>query len=216
MRQIKLIIFDLDGTLVNAYRAVSRSLNFALKKMGYSALPHVTIKRNVGWGDKNLISKFVKPQDVARALAVYRRDHQKALKESVLFLPGAKKVLKELKKKHYRLAIASNRPTKFTEIILKHLKVRNMFECVLCADKVKRPKPAADLLKGILEKAQLKPSQALYIGDMTIDITTGMRARVKTIAVATGSCTKKELLGLKPLSVIHHLKDLMPLVEKIG
>ena len=50
-RRIKLIIFDLDGTLVNAYAAVASSINFTLKRMGFPVRDSYTIRRAVGWGD---------------------------------------------------------------------------------------------------------------------------------------------------------------------
>ena len=65
---------------------------------------------------------------------------------AVKFLPGVLGVLKFLKAEGYKLAIASNRPTKFTRIILKTLGILKMFDMVLCADKSPRPKPYPDML----------------------------------------------------------------------
>src|SRR5262245_35251088 len=121
LKKTKLVIFDLDGTLVDAYKAVAARLNHALKSFKYRVLDDPTIKRYVGWGDKNLVSKFVRPEDVDRMLSVYRAHHRSALKSGTKFLPGAKPLLDALKKDGYQLAIASNRPSRFTHIILKHL-----------------------------------------------------------------------------------------------
>lgn len=215
-RRIKLIIFDLDGTLVNAYQAVAQSLNYSLKKFGYSTIDHDTIKKSVGWGDKDLISRFVSLEDLSRVLSVYRRCHVKSLKGGTKFLPGAKRILMVLKKKKYQMAIASNRPTRFTQIILNYLKINPFFACVLCADKVKNPKPAGDILKGILKKLSFKPLEALYVGDMTIDVKAGHKAKVKTIAIVTGSSTRREIVPLRPYRIIHRIAAVEKIVESIN
>lgn len=199
---IRIVIFDLDGTLVNAYQAVFESINFAMQAKGFPRISAYTVKRSVGWGDRHLITKFVGPEQAADVLDVYRRHHQTSLKTGTKLLPGALRILKELKKNQYRIAVASNRPTKFSLIILKKLNIRKYFDYVLCADKLKKGKPHPEILRKILRRFALSPRQALYVGDMVIDLQAGKRAGIKTVAVATGSCTKKELAGFKPHAVI--------------
>ncbi len=204
----KVIIFDLDGTLVDAYRAVWLSLNMAFKAVGLPRMSYQVVKKSVGWGERILVAKFVPPEKVEKTLTIYRQSHRKALMKGVRFLPGAKKLILDLHQKGTKLAIASNRPTEFCELILKNLKVRKYFEIVLCADRVKRPKPAGDMLKEILKRLEAKTSEAIYIGDMTIDVQTGRRANVKTIAVTTGSSSRSEILKEKPFQIIGKLKEL--------
>ena len=208
----KLIIFDLDGTLVDAYKAVSASLNFALNKAGLPPLSDETIKRSVGWGDRNLLSRFVSADKVDAIFKIYRHHHKRALKTGTKFLPYARQILLSLKKKEIKLAVASNRPTVYTRIILKHLKVISLFDCILCADKVRLGKPAPDILKRILKKLNVAAHEALYAGDMTIDVEAGRRARVRTVAVLTGSCKRAEISPLCPYKIIKNLKWLIPIV----
>src|SRR5206468_4299493 len=139
------------GTLVNAYRAVYRSINFALGEFGFPPVSAHVIKRSVGWGDRHLIEGFVGKEKAPAVLKLYRRHHKDSLTTGVKFLPGAKTLLNDLKRNGYRLAIASNRPTKFTKIILKILGIDRCFDCVLCGDQVKRPKPYPDMLWQILK-----------------------------------------------------------------
>src|SRR5580704_4349660 len=96
---IKLVIFDLDGTLVNAYPAVSRSVNHTLSSLGFAPRSHAEIKRSVGGGDRKLMGHFVGEKLAPRALAIYRPHHVQALKVkgAVKLLPGALGVLKFLK-----------------------------------------------------------------------------------------------------------------------
>ncbi len=214
-KKIKAVIFDLDGTLVNAYPAVERSMNYALTHAGFPKVSALIIKRSVGWGDKHLIEGFVGKKHAPRVLAAYRRHHKGSLKDGVTFLPGAKKLLEDLKKDGYLLAIASNRPTRFTKIILKVLKIEDHFDYVLCGDKIKNPKPHPDILKLILKRFKLRTQDSLYVGDMTIDVQTGNSARVKTVVVLTGSSTRAEISALKPFKVIPRISQLMGIIQKM-
>jgi len=207
---MKLIIFDLDGTLVNAYPAVHASINHTLKAMGLPPRSAAVIKSSVGWGDRHLLETFVGKANVEAALKIYRRHHATALKTKtgVRFLPGAKAMLAFLKRSGYRLAVASNRPTEATLLILKVLGARAYFEAVLCADKAQRPKPHPDMLIEIMRLLKVRKEETLYVGDMTIDVLTGRGARVRTVAVATGSSTPAQLKQLKPWRVIDKMSRL--------
>lgn len=215
-RNIKLVIFDLDGTLVDAYKAVADSLNYTLAQVGCAPVDDEKIKRTVGWGDRHLVGTFVDQGNLDRALSIFRQHHARALKAGTSFLPGARQLLDKLKAKGYVLAVASNRPTRFTHIILKHLKIQTAFDHVLCGDKVENPKPAADILEQILVKFALTPDEALYVGDMTIDVETGHEAGVKTVVVVTGSSTKEEIARLKPFKIIDHVLEAAEIVEELN
>jgi phosphoglycolate phosphatase len=207
---IKVLIFDLDGTLVNAYPAVSRSVNHTLKALGLPSRTHEEIKRSVGGGDRKLMVHFAGEARAARALKLYRPHHAKALQvqNGVKLLAGALGVLKFFKAKGVKLAIASNRPTRFTRIILTELDILKCFDAVLCADRAPKPKPNPDILWALASRFKVKKTEVLYVGDMTIDINCGRRAGIRVVAVATGSNSKKELKDLKPLAVIDKIGEL--------
>jgi phosphoglycolate phosphatase len=214
MPAYKVIIFDLDGTLVNAYKAVYNSINHAMTTSGFPRVSAHVVKRSVGWGDRHLIEGFVGKEKAPAVLKIYRRHHQEALKTGVTFLPGAKNLLTRLKKEGYLLAIASNRPTRFTKSILKILKIEDRFDHVLCGDKSRRPKPHPDMLWEILQKQGLSRGDALFVGDMTIDAQTGRAAKVETVVVLTGSSTRREIKVFKPSKIITKISHLIPIITK--
>jgi len=212
MRDIKLIIFDLDGTLVDAYPAIISSFNYTMQKLNYPAKDGSTIRRAVGWGDENLLMPFIKEKDASCALSIYRKHHKLALlKESRLF-PKVDKVLVYLKNKGYMLAVASNRPSRFSWILIRHLKLKRYFDYVLCADKLKHIKPHPEIINRIIQRFALRPKQTLYVGDMTIDAQAGRRAKVETIIVTTGSSTKSEIKRERPCRIIDRISELLKIL----
>lgn len=212
MCEIKLIIFDLDGTLVDAYGPISQSFNYAMHKLGYPRKKCSVIRRAVGWGDANLLKPFVRASDLKTAVSLYRRHHQKSLLAGSCLLPGAKKTLEALKKKGYLLAVASNRPTKFSRILIRHLGLDGYFDYVLCADKLKFAKPHPQILNKIRRKFSLGPGEALYVGDMSIDAQAGRRAGLRTVIVSGGSSTKSQIRKERPWRIIPGVGGLLKLL----
>ena len=208
MRDIKLIIFDLDGTLVNAYPAIIASFNYTMRQLGYPTRDNASIRRAVGWGDENLLRPFIKEKDLKKVITVYRRHHKLALLKQSRLFPGARRLLGYLKARGYKLAVASNRPTRFSWILIRHLKIKKYFNYVLCADKLKYIKPHPYILRKIIQKFQLKPGQAFYVGDMIIDALAGRRAKIKTMIVTTGSSSPLEIKKEKPYRIIGKLSEL--------
>ena len=230
LEDIKLVIFDLDGTLVDAYEAITKSVNFTLKKIGYKEAPASRIRQAVGWGDRRLLGAFIEdkyfnlssiegkvyPSGLDSALVIYRRHHRRALEKYSKLLPGAKELLEYLKPRDFKTAIASNRPTEFTRIILRCLSLRKYFDYVLCADKLPEGKPNPEILFRIMQRLKVKPGQVVYVGDMTIDVETARNAGVLSIAVGGGSSSLAEIKKAKPFKIIKSLAFLMKLLPPIS
>jgi len=212
MKNIKLIIFDLDGTLVDAYAAIASSFNYVMCKFGLKTQNLGVVRRLVGWGDLNLLKPYVSKSDLNNALSLYRKHHQVSLLKYSRLYPGAKLLLRSLKKQGYKLAVASNRPSKFSRILLRHHQIDVFFDYILCADQAKYGKPHPEILNRIVKKFSFKKSQALYVGDMVIDAQAGRRAQINTIIVTSGSSSKLDIKQEKPfkiISAIMRLSDLL-------
>jgi phosphoglycolate phosphatase-like HAD superfamily hydrolase len=212
MQDKRLIIFDLDGTLVNAYPAIAESFNYAMKETGYRPQKINVIRKSVGWGDRNLLKPFVAKKDLDKVLSIYRKHHKQALLSGSRVFPRAYRVMGYLKNRGYKLAVASNRPTCFVKILIRHLKLDKYLDYVLCADKLRHMKPHPEILNKIMRRFRVKPDRTIFVGDMFIDAQTGRRAKVKTVMLTTGSSTREELAREKPYRIIGRLSDLMKLV----
>jgi phosphoglycolate phosphatase len=199
---MQLIIFDLDGTLIDAYTAIEKSFNFVMRKLGLKTKSASLLRRLVGWGDLNLLKPHVPARDLKQALNLYRAHHQLSLLKYSHLYPRTRDILRRLRAKGYKLAIASNRPNKFSHILLKHLKIEKFFDAVLCADQAKHGKPHPEMLNKLVRRFSFKKSQAIYIGDMVIDAQAGRRAKIKTIIVTGGSSSKLAIKNEHPFKII--------------
>lgn len=205
----KLFIFDLDGTLVDAYTAIRKSLNYTLKRLGYRPVSFARAKRNVGKGDKAFMEVFFRPGDVEKALAIYRCHHETSLKKYSRLKAYSSKFLRALKKRGKKIAIASNRPRCFTNIIIKALKIDLLVDYILCADEINSHKPKPKILNMVVKKFGVKKGEAVFVGDMDIDMETAKRAHIDAIFIKGGSSTLADIKRYKVKKVIRSLKELI-------
>lgn len=208
---IRLAVFDLDGTLVDAYPAIRDSLNYMLEHFGLPPRSLTVVKRSVGWGVDTLVGTFVGPEHKEEALRIFREHHDLRLRRDIRLLPGAGDLLSYLDRQGCRLAIASNRPTEFCLIILESLGIRHYFSQVRGGDSVPVPKPDPEILRCLLNEAGISANEAIYVGDMTVDILCGRRAGIVTVAVPTGSCTLAQIRSEKPDILVRSLDELRTL-----
>ncbi len=213
-RNIQLAIFDLDGTLVDAYPAITDSINHMLKEMGLPAQSLRVVRRSVGFGVDSLVRCFVPEKDAVRALAIFRAHHDVRLRQNIRLLPGVKTLLPFLRQRGCGLAIASNRPTIFCRLILETLGIASYFDHVVCGDAVKRAKPHPDMLQLILRQSGVPMREAVYVGDMTVDVACARGAGVFSIAVPTGSCTRAELEAVHPDALIGRISQVRGFFRK--
>ena len=203
----KLFIFDLDGTLINAYPAIIESMNFTLRRMNHPEAEPDRIIRSVGMGNDGLMKKFFSDQEVPEARQIYREHHRVNLAGKISLLPGALALLRNLKAKGKLLAVASNRPMETASLLIKILEIEVYFDRVLTGEEVNQPKPAPDILIALLDYFQISREEAVYVGDMDIDVETGAAAGVKTIIVVTGSSTREEIEAARPDIIIDSLEQ---------
>lgn len=207
-------MFDLDGTLADAYEAIQESLNYARTALGYPSVSYRTVKKTVGKGDRLFVGKFFSKDEVEKALNIYRRHHQRILARRVKARPYARSVLWRLKRKKRFVSIASNRPTRQTRIILEKLNFLKYIDFILCADKIKKIKPNPDILLNTLGHFHIARSESVFVGDMALDIETARRAGVDALFISGGSTSVGRLRqAYRGTRVIRSLEDILKIYE---
>jgi len=106
------------------------------------------------------------------------------------------------------MAIASNRPKRFSMIVMEHLGMTHFFERILCGDELERGKPYPDILFHLIREMKVSNEEFLYVGDMDVDVQTGKSAGVPMVAVLTGSCSREELLSNGARMILDSVSEL--------
>jgi phosphoglycolate phosphatase len=206
------ILFDFDGTLADSYAAITASVNHVRASHRLPPLAQSEVRSHVGRGANYLLEHTVPGGDVETDLRCYREHHPSVLKSGTQLLPGAAQTLFALKHAGKQLAVCSNKPVLFTVELLKILGLEGVFSAVLGPEDVSRSKPAPDMLTAALSRLGVQPGEALYIGDMTVDIETARGAGVAVWVVPTGSNSRADLEKGAPDRVLCDLAELQCLV----
>jgi phosphoglycolate phosphatase len=206
------VIFDLDGTLVDAYAAIHESLGAVLDAFGRPPISRDETRRMVGHGLEVLVAKAVGEENVAEGVRLFRERYERVGLESTRLLPGAELVTRTLFENGIRLAIASNKPARFTRPLLESLGLASRFGFVAGPDDGFPPKPAPHMVFMALATLAVPARDAVFVGDMPIDVATARAAELPIIALPSGSATRKELESCSPDAIVENLEDLLPLL----
>jgi phosphoglycolate phosphatase len=207
------VLFDFDGTLADSYSAITASVNHVRAGHGLLPLAEAEVRRHVGRGPAYLLEHTVPGTDVDKDIRRYRAHHPSVMREGTHLLPGAAAAIAVLKGVGLLLAVCSNKPVAFTRELLDYLGLAASIDLVLGPEDVAHPKPAPDMLQAALERLRVSPTEALYVGDMTVDIETARRAGVRVWVVPTGSDRRELLVAAQPDHVLRDLGELSTLVK---
>jgi phosphoglycolate phosphatase len=208
-----LIIFDLDGTLIDSSEDIAWAVNKMLKDMGFEEMPYPAIKERIGWGVSMLLEKVLPAEkhnllDEAKGVFMgYYRNH---LLVKTKPYGGVMDVLEHFKNK--KLAVATNKPVGLTTKILDDLNMSVYFGKVIGGDNVQNKKPAPEAIEIIMEELDVLPDKAVFVGDSRIDVEAGKKAGVVTIGAAYGFRGREEL-EKEGADVI--IEDIKELIQKI-
>ncbi|MGZ5428548.1 MAG: HAD family hydrolase, partial [Thermoanaerobaculia bacterium] len=169
-------------------------------------------RRMVGHGLEVLVAKAVGEENVAEGVRLFRERYERVGLESTRLLPGAELVTRSLFEKGIRLAIASNKPARFTRPLLEALGLSSRFGFVAGPDDGFPPKPAPHMVFMALATLSVPARDAVFVGDMPIDVATARAAQLPIIALPTGSATRKELEACCPDAIVENLEELLPLL----
>jgi phosphoglycolate phosphatase len=185
-----LVVFDLDGTLVDSARDLADAGNALLKSYGAKTLPPEDVIAMVGEGARELVRKLLEarrvPVGVNEALARFLAIYNTRLVATTRPYDGIVPML-EASAAHARLAVLTNKPARATARLLDALELRRFFTDVIAGDDAAIPrKPDPTGLLALVERAGVAPSRALMVGDSPIDVRTAVAAGVPLCLVRWG------------------------------
>lgn len=216
MNHIELVIFDLDGTLVDTAVDVHICLNAALQAMRLPQISMQLAKKAIGPGPKDFIKYVLGEENRGRAEefhAAFRPIYQQHCADHAEPFDGILPLLNELKERGVKIVVATNKARKDTDIMLAVLDLEFYFDAILSRDDVAHPKPEPDMLLEACRRLHVLPEAALMLGDTDNDILSGRAAGIKSCLALWGySDHFDELKKISTYSAEHPL-DVLDIVE---
>lgn len=189
---IRAVLFDLDGTLIDSTDAIVESYFHAYDTLGAPRPPRERIIETIGIPLERQFESLG-GVEVLPAVAAYRERYRVLGPEKTTLLPGVEESLDRLARHGQRIGFATSKRRYAAEYLLEHLGVLDRFEARVGPEDVAQPKPHPDVLYAALERLQLEPHEAVFVGDMEFDVLAGRAAGVTTLGVTTGYCTHEVL-----------------------
>lgn len=211
----KLVIFDLDGTLLNTIADLGDACNYALRTMGFPEHARTTYNYMVGNGVRKLIERAEPDADtetVDKLLAIFKEYYDEHSCERTYPYEGIEYVLRELTDKGISIAVASNKYQSATERIVKHYFPDIPFVAVYGQQEGVPVKPDPSIVFSILNTFPTPKNEVLYVGDSAVDMETARRACIESVGVAWGFRPISELRGAYADHIIMEPKEILSLI----
>lgn len=210
----KLVIFDLDGTLLNTIGDLTVAVNYTLGECGFPLHTYDEVKTMVGNGVLKLIERALPEAErtadnLARARSIFLPFYSAHNAEKTHPYEGIPELLEELRKKGLKMAVASNKYHEATCKLIPHYFPTIPFEVVLGQRDGVPAKPHPQIVADILSEVGVGRQEVLYVGDTSVDMLTAQAAEVDAVAVDWGFRPRQELASHNPLAIISHPLQLL-------
>lgn len=215
LKKFELIIFDLDGTLVDSAKDIMIANNKTLEKFGYKPISFKNVKQIIGQGIRVNIIKSLKMQNVKinkkkenEMYDFFFSFYKKNLYVESKIYRGLNSFLKNLKKQGYKLAVCSNKLEVLTKIVLKKTKLLKYFDFVAGGDTFAHRKPHPSVLNNVIKNFKINKNNVLFIGDSEHDYYSALNSNIKF-------CLKTKGFTNKPISFFKKTYKLKSYTNKI-
>ena len=192
----KLLIFDLDGTLLNTLTDLTNSVNFALSKFGIEQKSEEYVRRAIGNGVAVLIARCIENgkdnPNYEEILKTFRNHYFSHYLDNTIPYKGMENALFLLKNHGYLLAVVSNKIDAITKDLITHF-FPNMFSIIQGDTKELNKKPHPDMVNFVLKTLKIDREDAIYIGDTNVDYETAVNSKMDVLLVTYGYRTKEEM-----------------------
>ena len=213
-KQVRLLVFDLDGTLVDSKKDLALSVNAMRAEMGLAPLPLELIGTYIGHGVTVLVERSLAAhataENVQKGLAFFLAYYHDHMLDYTLPYPGVAEALDELG--NHKLAVLTNKPVNFSREMLTRLGFASHFTYIYGGNSFPQKKPDPTGLHKLMEDLQISARETLMVGDSDTDILTGRNAGVWTCGVSYGFGAQT-LEAVSPDLVIDDMRELPPLLN---
>ncbi len=214
----RLVMFDLDGTLVDSVPDLAAAVDEMLLSLGRPLAGREQVRNWVGNGARVLVRRAlagdlqheqVADADAEQALEVFLAAYANSHGLSAIY-PGVRETLKWLKQQGIEMALITNKPERFVGPLLDDLRIGRYFRWIIGGDTLPQQKPDPTALLHVLKMAGVSPGEALFVGDSRSDVLASKAAGVACIAMSYGYNHGRPIAEESPALVIDDLRELLP------
>ena len=187
------VFFDLDGTIVDHFAAIHRAHTHTIKQLGLPPPTMDQVRDAIGAGVEVAIARLAGPENVRRALAIYRPYWDATMLDDVSLFPGTRELLQALHDRGDQPAVLTNKHGPSSRRICEHLGIAPLLAGNFGATDTPWLKPQRELVDYALAKLGADRADALLIGDSIYDVQTGHNGGFPCWCVTTGTHTEAQL-----------------------
>lgn len=216
---MKLLIFDLDGTLIDSKRDLVNSVNATREFMDLAPLPEDLVSSYVGNGAPVLIQRSLGPEateeDVTRGLEYFLRYYREHMLDYTVLYPHVREALDEFREARVQMAVLTNKPVRISEAICAGLGLGSHFFRIYGGNSFEQKKPHPIGIEKLVEESGTARDATMMIGDSAVDIRTARNAGVKACGVTYG-LQPDSLKSEPPDLLVDRMTDLIEYVIGLG
>jgi phosphoglycolate phosphatase-like HAD superfamily hydrolase len=186
MHPYRTVLFDLDGTLVDAFKTIHRGYCHTLPLLGYPAPTEDEVRRSVGGGLENAMGHFVPPERIAEACRIHVAYTETILTDDPVLYDGASELVGALRARGARVGVLTNKIGDHARRVLAHLGLAPRLDLILGARDCPWRKPSAEFTAEALRRIG-SDGDACLVGDSPFDVMTARNAGIPSLCVTTGT-----------------------------
>ncbi len=210
------VLFDLDGTLVDTVPLILESVRhaFAGERRGPTDAEWIA---GIGTPLRAQLQPWTDgPEHLERIVARYRAFQQEHHDRRTAAFPEAVEAVRALHARGHRIGVVTGKLSAPAARSLAHVGLAPYVSALVGADSCPHHKPDPGPVLAALERLGALPAEAAFVGDSAVDIRAGNAAGVVTIAALWGAATREELAAARPAHLCEHVRQVPPLVERLG
>lgn len=213
----ELVLFDLDGTLVDSVPDLAQAVDRMLSALGKPEAGVDKVRTWVGNGAAVLVERAISdemyPSDIdqgefEKAYALFLDYYAQATADQSVLYPGVEQCLQSLQQQSIRMGVVTNKPIRFTDTMLEGFGLSGYFDVVLGGDSLPQKKPEPEPLLEAMKRCDVEPESTLMVGDSKSDVGAARAAGCPVVCVPYGYNHGQDIADSNPDLIVESLSDL--------
>lgn len=215
--RLQLIVFDLDGTLVDSSIPMGDAFNYTIEQLGFEKYnkdeTDLLIGTPLSEVFMNVLGKTERDSEIDDCINICRNKYKEICCDNSKLYDGVAELILKLAGV-YTISLATTKNTEISKLTLKHFKILDYFSLVIGSDQVTEAKPSPEIINKTLAELNVERTNAMIVGDSMFDLNAGRAAGISTCIVTYGFADTEELKRNNPDFLIDDFRKLELLLKE--